>query len=82
HSYRRHEQPTNPEYTTVISEWAGAGMKYVSSVMVDGVEPKVALRAYLETVMAFNPQITLDFMNAKLGKASAQNYSEVWNSVN
>ena len=77
-----YEQPTNPEYTTVISEWAKAGMLYVSSVMVDGVEPKVALRSYLETVMAFNPQVTLDFMNAKLGKTSTQNYSEVWNSIN
>jgi len=32
--------------------------------------------------MAFNPQVTLDFMNAKLGKTSTQNYSEVWNSIN
>jgi len=77
-----YEQPTNEEYTMVISEWAGAGMKYVSSVMVDGVEPDVALKAYLEVVMAFNPQVTLDFMNSKLGKASTQNYNELWSSLN
>jgi ABC-type glycerol-3-phosphate transport system substrate-binding protein len=76
------EQPTNIEYTSVISEWAKIGMQYVSSVMVEGVDTTEALRTYLSAIMALNPQVTLDFMNAQLGKTSSQNYTELWASLN
>ncbi|HOF27407.1 MAG TPA: extracellular solute-binding protein [Clostridia bacterium] len=77
-----YEQPTNPEYTNNMTEWNKAGRLYVSSVMVDGVDTTTALKTYLDTVMAFDPQTTLDFMNAKLGKTSNQDYRKLWNSLN
>jgi hypothetical protein len=77
-----YEQPTNPEYTNNMTEWNKAGRLYVSSVMVDGVDTTTALKTYLDTVMAFDPQTTLDYMNAKLGKTSNQDYRKLWNSLN
>jgi hypothetical protein len=41
-----------------------------------------ALKAYLNVVMAFNPQITLDTTNAKLGRTSSQNYAAIWSAMN
>jgi hypothetical protein len=78
----QYEQPTNEEYTSVIAEWAATGMTYVSSVMVDGVSTDEALKTYIDSVMAFSPQVTLDYMNAQLGKTSSQNYAALWASMN
>lgn len=76
------KEPDNIEFTSVKSEWATAGLKYVSDTMVEGISHEVALKAYLTVVMAFNPQVTLDTMNAKLGKTSQQDYNAIWSSMN
>ncbi len=76
------QEPDNLEFTSVAGEWASAGQKYVTDVMIDGLAPEVALKAYLGTIMSFDPQYTLDLMNERLGKASQQNYNELWNSMN
>ena len=76
------KEPDNIEFTSVKGEWATAGLKYVSDCMVEGIAPAEALKAYLTVVMAFNPQLTLDTMNAKLGKTSEQNYAAIWSTMN
>ena len=76
------KEPDNIEFTSVKGEWSTAGLKYVSDCMVEGIAPAEALKAYLTVVMAFNPQLTLDTMNAKLGKTSEQNYAAIWSTMN
>lgn len=76
------KEPDCIEYTSVSSEWITAGLKYVSDVMVDGLSTDEALKAYLNVIMAFNPQYVLDYMNQKLGKTTVQNYATLWASMN
>ena len=73
--------PDNENYLMVANEWRSAGLKYTSDVMVEGVAPAQALKDYLSVVMAFNPQETLDYMNAKMGKTSQQNYADIYSKA-
>ena len=76
------QEPDNKEYTSIAGEWVAAGQKYVMDVMIEGISTDDALRAYLDTIMAFDPQFTLDLMNERLGKTSEQDYAALWGSMN
>ena len=76
------QEPDNEEFTTVKSEWAAAGRKYVTDVMIEGISTEAALKAYLDTIMSFDPQFTLDLLNERLGKTSEQDYNALWSSMN
>ena len=75
------KEPDNEAFTLVSGEWGKAGLKYTSDVMVEGVAPAQALKDYLTVVMSFNPQATLDYMNAKMGKTSQQNYADIYSKA-
>lgn len=72
----------NDEYTAVSYEWAEAFLKYIDGIVIQGLNPDVALKTYLSTIMKFDPQATLDAMNARLNKTSEQDYETIWSSMN
>jgi hypothetical protein len=76
------KEPDMAAFTAVSGEWHSAGRKYVSDVMVEGVDTQDALKAYLSVVMGFNPQAVLDEMNSRLGKTTEQNYNAIWSKFN